>query len=61
MNGLPIDEDLLLVYSPLMCDPPMATMKEMKDGTYTLEDVVDMNILIKWRADQARAQQEQNK
>ncbi len=32
----------------------MATLKELEDGTYSIDDILDMNIAIKWRADQIK-------
>lgn len=45
-------EEELFLLAPVMAEPPMATMKEMEDGTYSIEDVLKMNLLLMWKADQ---------
>ena len=48
------DEAEMLVWAPLLVDPPMATLKEMQDGTYSIDDVLQMNLLIKWKQDNSQ-------
>jgi hypothetical protein len=38
-----------MIYAPLLSDPPLATYKEMQDGTYDLEDVLMMNLLLQFK------------
>lgn len=37
----------------LMTDPPMATLKELQDGTYSIEDVALMNDILDLKAEMA--------
>jgi hypothetical protein len=36
--------------APVLADPPMATCAEMEDGTYSLDDVLKMNLMLGWKA-----------
>lgn len=36
-----------------MADPPMATLKELQDGTYSIEDVALMNDILDMKAEMA--------
>lgn len=38
-----VDEFL---HRPLITDPPMCTLKELQDGTYSIQDVMIMNELL---------------
>jgi hypothetical protein len=49
---LPGDEDWLLI--PTLADPPLCTLRELKDGTYDLADVALMNDALMVRADNER-------
>jgi hypothetical protein len=44
----------MLLWSLTMSDPPMCSMKDLVDGTYTLDDVIDMTLVLQWRAKQIR-------
>lgn len=33
-----------------MAEPQLATLREMQDGTYSIEDVMRMNILLREKA-----------
>jgi hypothetical protein len=57
-KGIPEDE--LLLWAPIMADPPMATLKEMEDGTYSIEDIVDMNIMLRYKVDQIKKATKKN-
>jgi len=43
-----------LIYLPILISPPMATYKEYLDGTYTLSDILDMVLLIRWKGDEIK-------
>jgi hypothetical protein len=49
---LPGDEDWLL--GPALADPPLCTLRELRDGTYDLADVALMNDALMVRADNER-------
>lgn len=34
------------LHRPMLVDPPMCTLKELQDGTYSIEDVMLMNELL---------------
>ena len=34
------------LHRPILSDPPMCTLKELQDGTYSIEDVMLMNELL---------------
>lgn len=34
------------LHRPLLAEPPMCTLKELQDGTYSIEDLMLMNELI---------------
>lgn len=36
----------LFLHRPLLTDPPMCTLKELQDGTYSIEDIAMLNELI---------------
>lgn len=44
----------MLLWAPMMAEPPMCELKDLQNGTYSLEDVLDMNILLQWRAKTVR-------
>jgi hypothetical protein len=47
-----IPEEDLFFWGPIMADPPMATLAQMQDGTYSIDDVLDMNLILRWKAEQ---------
>lgn len=36
----------IFLHRPLLVDPPMCTLKELEDGTYSIEDVLLMHELL---------------
>jgi hypothetical protein len=34
------------LHRPMLSDPPMCTLRELQDGTYSIEDVMLMNELL---------------
>ncbi len=38
----------------MMTDPPMMTLRELNDGTYSLLDIIKLNLIIQGRAEQAK-------
>jgi len=44
-----------------LADPPLASWKELSDGTYSIDDVVDMLIGLQWKADQIKKSQAEAK
>lgn len=38
------------LHRPLLCDPPMCTLRELQDGTYSLEDLMMMHELMDLKA-----------
>ena len=39
------------MYNPLITEPPMATLAQMQDGTYSIDDVLTMNLLLQYKQD----------
>lgn len=37
------------LHKPLFSDPPMCTLKELEDGTYSIDDLLVMNEIIDFR------------
>ena len=48
----------MILWALTMSDPPMCTYKDLHDGTITLEEVVDMTIILQWRAKMVRELQD---
>ncbi len=44
----------MLIYNPILLDTPMASLKEMQDGTYSLDDVLKMNLLIQYKMEMTK-------
>lgn len=34
------------LHRPITCDPPMCTLKELEDGTYSIEDIALMHEIL---------------
>ena len=49
-----IDPDMMIVWAPILADPPMAQLREMQDGTYNLDDLLDMNLALAYKAEQIK-------
>lgn len=47
----------MLLWAPMLADPPMLQLSQLHDGTYSLEDIIDMNLMLQWKADQVRKAQ----
>lgn len=50
-EGKPIDKKMFpnidpFLHRPMISDPPMCTLKELQDGTYSIEDVALMNEVL---------------
>ncbi len=56
MSAVPagIDKDELIMWAPIMAEPSLASLREMEDGTYSLDDVLKMNLALKFKADQIK-------
>ena len=39
----------MLVWAPMMAEPPMLTLKEAQDGTYSIDDLLQMVLLLKYK------------
>ncbi len=35
-----------ILHNPVLCDPPLCTLRELQDGTYSIDDLYMMNELI---------------
>ena len=44
------DEIEYMIYAPLACEPPMAYYRELEDGTYSIDDILRMNLIMQWKA-----------
>ncbi len=36
---------------PMLAEPPMLTLKELDDGTYSIDDILTMNLILKAKAE----------
>jgi hypothetical protein len=43
----------MLAWGLMLTEPPMVTYKELMDGTYDIDDILRMNVLIKYKNDMA--------
>ncbi len=39
----------MLLWSPILAEPPMLFLKELDDGTYNIDDILQMNLLLKFK------------
>lgn len=42
------------MWAPILAEPQLATLAQMEDGTYSIDDVLDMNLILKFKADQTK-------
>jgi len=46
------------LHRPLLVDPPMCTLRELQDGTYSIEDLAMLNELLDFKQDMIKRQGE---
>jgi len=42
-----IPPEEIFIWLPILAEPPLANLREMQDGTYSIDDVLSMNIMLK--------------
>lgn len=50
-TGQPVDKKRfpsidVFLHRPLLCEPPLCTLKELQDGTYSIDDILVINEIL---------------
>lgn len=53
-----VSEEELILWAPLLTKPPMMNYQQLTDGSTSLEDILEMNNMIQWKAEVDQAAQD---